>query len=209
LIFIGIKHEKNQRLKANRYYAKASSEKKDFARKLRRAQSPPETILWEHLRARKLGYKFNRQSILFGYIADFWCPEKMIVIEVDGKYHDDRQEKDKERDERLANCGIKTIRFSASRVFGDIEGVVEDIKKELSTREVIEYKRTNQSNRDKSFAKIRQKHPNAYKSWSNSDEAELIQKFEEGYSIEELSDNLKRQKGAIKKRLVKLGCMNE
>jgi len=148
-------------------YSKASFEKKEFAKKLRMDQSPPEKILWEYLRARKLGYKFKRQSILLGYIADFWCPEKQIVIEVDGKHHQYRQEEDRKRDEILNNYDIKTIRFSAIRVFDDIERVIEDIKKELMMREV---KSSSVPKREKSFAKVKEKYPNAYNNWSESEE---------------------------------------
>jgi len=95
---------------------------------------PSEEKLWGYLRARKLGYKFNRQAIIFGYIADFWCPEKQIVVEVDGKSHENRREYDAERDTRLANVGIKTVRFSASDIFEKIDLVVANIQSELENR---------------------------------------------------------------------------
>jgi len=113
---------------------KAAKGKKEFARKLRSNPTPSEEKLWGYLRARKLGYKFNRQAIIFGYIADFWCPEKQIVVEVDGKSHENRREYDAERDTRLANVGIKTVRFSASDIFEKIDLVVAHIQSELENR---------------------------------------------------------------------------
>jgi very-short-patch-repair endonuclease len=113
---------------------KAAKGKKEFARKLRSNPMPSEEKLWGYLRARKLGYKFNRQAIIFGYIADFWCPEKQIVVEVDGKSHENRREYDAERDTRLANVGIKTVRFSASDIFEKIDLVVANIQSELENR---------------------------------------------------------------------------
>jgi very-short-patch-repair endonuclease len=113
---------------------KAAKGKKEFARKLRSNPTPSEEKLWGYLRARKLGYKFNRQAIIFGYIADFWCPEKQIVVEVDGKSHESRREYDAERDTRLANVGIKTVRFSASDIFEKIDLVVANIQSELEKR---------------------------------------------------------------------------
>jgi very-short-patch-repair endonuclease len=113
---------------------KASQEKKEFAQKLRSNPTPSEEILWEYLRAKKLGYKFNRQAIIFGYIADFWCSEKNLVVEVDGKSHEKRQEYDLTRDIHLANVGIKTIRFSASDIFQKIDTVITKIQNELSNR---------------------------------------------------------------------------
>jgi len=113
---------------------KAAKGKKEFARKLRGNPTPSEEKLWGYLRARKLGYKFNRQAIIFGYIPDFWCPEKQIVVEVDGKSHENRREYDAERDTRLANVGIKTVRFSASDIFEKIDLVVANIQSELENR---------------------------------------------------------------------------
>ena len=113
---------------------KAAKGKKEFARKLRNNPTPSEEKLWGYLRAIKLGYKFNRQAIIFGYIADFWCPEKQIVVEVDGKSHENRGEYDAERDTRLANVGIKTVRFSASDIFDKIDLVVAKIQSELENR---------------------------------------------------------------------------
>ena len=113
---------------------KASKEKKEFTQKLRSNPTPSEEKLWEYLRAKKLGYKFNRQAIIFGYIADFWCLEKNLVVEVDGKSHENRQEYDFKRDANLANVGIKTIRFSASDIFQKIDTVITKIQNELSNR---------------------------------------------------------------------------
>jgi very-short-patch-repair endonuclease len=110
---------------------KAAKGKKEFARKLRSNPTPSEERLWSYLRATKLGYKFNRQAIIFGYIADFWCPEKQLVVEVDGKSHENRGEYDVERDTRLANVGIKTVRFSAADVFKKIDIVIAKIQSEL------------------------------------------------------------------------------
>jgi very-short-patch-repair endonuclease len=112
---------------------KAAKGKKEFARKLRNNPTPSEEKLWAYLRARKLGYKFNRQAIIFGYIADFWCPEKNLVVEVDGKSHENRGEYDSERDTRLANVGIKTVRFSASDIFNKVDLVVANIQSELES----------------------------------------------------------------------------
>jgi very-short-patch-repair endonuclease len=113
---------------------RAAKGKTEFARQLRNNPTPSEEKLWDYLRARKLGYKFSRQAIIFGYIADFWCPEKRLVIEVDGKSHENRREYDAERDTRLASTGIKTVRFSVSDIYENIDLVVAKIQSELNNR---------------------------------------------------------------------------
>jgi very-short-patch-repair endonuclease len=91
-------------------------------RGLRRNQTDPEKQLWQFLRNRRLsGYKFTRQHPLFTvyseskhrlyYIADFYCAEANLVVELDGGIHNERQEYDQIRDSRLAERGIRTIRF--------------------------------------------------------------------------------------------------
>jgi len=101
----------------------------DRAREMRSSPTPPEGILWSRLRRRALGFKFRRQAVIFGWIADFWCPAKRLIIEVDGKMHD--AEKDAKRDAAIAEHGIETIRFAAKDVMWDTDGVVEEIERIL------------------------------------------------------------------------------
>jgi very-short-patch-repair endonuclease len=67
----------------------------------------------------------------FGYIAGFWCLKKQLAVEVDGKSHENRGEYNLERDTRLANVGIKTVRFSAADVFEKIDIVIAKIQSEF------------------------------------------------------------------------------
>ena len=94
----------------------ANPETKALAREMRRNPSPPEEKLWRHLRFNRTGYKFRRQSVLRGWIADFWCPSLRLVIEVDGLQHQKRLEQDRLRDRVLLGLGIMTFRVSASEV---------------------------------------------------------------------------------------------
>ena len=66
-------------------------------------QTDAERLLWEHIRAKQLSVKFNRQHIIGDFIVDFVCIEKGLVIEVDGGYHSEygQIEKDELRTERL------------------------------------------------------------------------------------------------------------
>ena len=66
------------------------------ARDLRRDSSVPERILWKHLRARRLaGHKFKRQVPLGPFVADFLCADAKLVIEIDGRDHDQRGARDR------------------------------------------------------------------------------------------------------------------
>ncbi len=100
------------------------------ARHLRRKQTPAEARLWSLLRGRRLaGVKFRRQVPVERYIADFVCVEARLIIEIDGRIHDDEeaQLKDIERTAILESCGYFLIRFSNDLVFNDPGRVCEAI----------------------------------------------------------------------------------
>lgn len=59
------------------------------------------------------------------------------------------------------------------------------------------------------FDKLREKNPNAYRRWSDEDDACLKLRFEEGATIKALMKEFGRQKGGITARLVKLGLIEE
>lgn len=89
------------------------------ARELRRRMTPCEARLWHLLRNRALhGLKFRRQHPIGGYVADFCCPEKRLIVELDGSIHSksDQQEYDRERDSYLRSAGFKILRFSNGEV---------------------------------------------------------------------------------------------
>jgi very-short-patch-repair endonuclease len=59
-----------------------------IARKLRHDATDVERRLWRALRENELPWKFRRQRPIGRRIADFACPERMLVIELDGGQHD-------------------------------------------------------------------------------------------------------------------------
>ena len=106
-----------------------------FARKMRKDQTPAEKVLWERLRKRQVeGCKFLRQHIIGYFIADFFCAEKNLVIEVDGLYHQAPEVKlsDAERTAQLEANGYRVLRFSNEEVLNDIETVISMITTQLS-----------------------------------------------------------------------------
>jgi very-short-patch-repair endonuclease len=113
---------------------KCSAAKREFAAKLRRNLSFPERILWKRLCRKKLGVWFYSQSVLYGFIVDFWCPKCNLAIEVDGKHHSKQKRYDANRDKALAGKGIVTIRFTASDVNRDVDVVVGKILAKVKNR---------------------------------------------------------------------------
>lgn len=76
------------------------------------------------------GRKFRRQHSIENYIADFYCPEERLVIELDGQGHfnETAHEYDRIRTQVLNNLRIKVIRFENKMVFENLNSVLEEIK---------------------------------------------------------------------------------
>jgi very-short-patch-repair endonuclease len=93
-----------------------------------------ENILWQQLRSNNLGYHFRRQHIIDEYIVDFVCLQKMLTIEVDGGYHNSKEqiENDKSRTTFLNNLGYTEIRFTNDEIRNDLEKVIVTIKSKLA-----------------------------------------------------------------------------
>ena len=98
----------------------------------RKHPTPSERILWEALRARRLGgVKFRRQVILANTIVDFFAPELRLAVEVDGAAHHGREAHDRGRDAYLAAHGVRTLRVKAWHVERELESVLEAVKAAL------------------------------------------------------------------------------
>ena len=83
--------------------------------------------MWKYvLRAFSLkGYGFRRQRPVLKYIADFMSKDLMLIIEIDGGYHDtpEQQKRDRIREKALENVGFQIIRFKNEEVLSDISSV--------------------------------------------------------------------------------------
>ena len=100
---------------------------------LRNKQTPQEVLLWSRLRREQLGLKFRRQHSIGGYIADFYCPKKKLIIEIDGSQHfkKDTEEYDKVRSDYFKGINIKVFRFTNAEINTNMNGVLLKIQSNL------------------------------------------------------------------------------
>lgn len=100
------------------------------AQSLRNNETQAEKILWERLRNNKLkGYKFRRQHPINLFIADFYCHQLKLIIEVDGEYHNSPEQiqKDEERTLILQDNDLKIIRITNHKIETNIDEVITEI----------------------------------------------------------------------------------
>ena len=105
-----------------------------LARKLRRDLTPAEAKLWYLLRARNVaGIKFRRQHRVGPYILDFFCPERRLAVEVDGDWHAESSQvqRDSDRTRYLVRLGIRLVRYANGDVLGDPDRGGLDILKRM------------------------------------------------------------------------------
>ena len=103
---------------------------KKLAQRLRRNMTYGEIRLWKYLRSKQMvRYRFIRQKPINEYIVDFFCPELLLAIEIDGSSHDEKRfEKDTNRQEALESLGVTVIRFNEKEVLMNIEDVLFSIE---------------------------------------------------------------------------------
>ena len=94
------------------------------ARHLRKEGTHFEAALWRRISRSQLGgHKFRRQHVIGNCIVDFFCPQKALIVEIDGDTHDPRA--DAVRDEINRMRGYETLRFTNAEVGKNIDGVIE------------------------------------------------------------------------------------
>jgi very-short-patch-repair endonuclease len=113
--------------------ANAIAELHRRAAEMRRNPTEPEKRLWRRLSNGQLGgHKFRRQQVIGWFIADFVCPQKGLIVEVDGDTHDEM--KDRLRDDILATRGYRVLRFTNEDVMGNSDGVLLALQHALAER---------------------------------------------------------------------------
>ncbi len=113
---------------------------KQVCRELRKRSTSSEQLFWEEVRDRRfLDLKFYRQHPLFVdvngretfFIADFYCHERKLVIELDGKIHDYNKLHDKARTEVMNSLGVIVVRFKNQEIEHDMKKVLQELRRML------------------------------------------------------------------------------
>ena len=99
-----------------------------LARTKRKNMTPWERKLWYKF-LRRYKVKFRRQEVIGNYIADFYCPEARLIVELDGSghYSEEQKEKDKIRTENLEKMGYKVIRICNLDIDKNFQGACQFI----------------------------------------------------------------------------------
>ena len=90
-----------------------------------------EQLLWSELRGSQLGVPFRRQVVIGRFIADFVCPCRRLVIEVDGGVHLDRARLDVLRDAHLRRAGYRVVHIPAALVTTHLPAAVALVRAAL------------------------------------------------------------------------------
>ena len=102
--------------------------------------TPAEKLLWKLLRNRRLrGWKFRRQTAISTYIADFYCHELRLIVELDGDVHltPDQSAHDENRDFYLNYLGIEVLRIPNRQLFDSPEAALDHIVEVATTRSAL------------------------------------------------------------------------
>lgn len=109
-------------------------QKREFARNMRRNPTGAEALLWMNLQRQRLGFRFEHQVVIAGFIFDFWCPTARVIVEVDGGVHRERAANDTEKERAADERGIQLVRFGNDEVFRRIDLVLAVISRICNER---------------------------------------------------------------------------
>lgn len=104
-------------------------------RKLRRNSTQAELKFWQNVRNKQiLNLRFRKQHSIGNYIVDFYCPNKKLIIEIDGDTHSGElsERYDNRRTAYLVALGYNVIRYNNRDVLTNIEGVFADLITKLN-----------------------------------------------------------------------------
>lgn len=107
------------------YNPKLTDRAKDFRKNMTLAEEK----LWTQF-LKNYKYRFRAQKQIDNYIADFYCAKLKLIIEIDGKIHNeiDKVEYDLERTKVFESYGLKVIRFKNDDIINNFTNVCRIIK---------------------------------------------------------------------------------
>ena len=117
------------------YRSLVSAVHRERSKALRSAMTPPEAKFWSAVRAHRFhGLAFRRQVPMAGFIVDFVCHERRLIVEIDGATHagDVDIVRDASRTRLLEQDGFRVIRFWNNDVMMNLDGVLSRLEDELS-----------------------------------------------------------------------------
>jgi very-short-patch-repair endonuclease len=105
-----------------------------YAESLRKNMTMAEKIIWERLCKNQHGVRIRRQHPVWKYIADYYCHNLKLIIEIDGGIHLSKENKEYDigREITLNQFGIEIIRFTNDQVINEIEHVIEVIDEKIT-----------------------------------------------------------------------------
>ncbi len=111
----------------------------ELAKEMRKGHTEAEGLLWKVLRDSKLGIKFRRQHPVDKYIADFICLQEGLIVEVDGGYHIDEEQKqyDEKRTRVLNTIGFEVMRFTNEEVIANPFKIKDEQRRRMLTNDFI------------------------------------------------------------------------
>ena len=109
--------------------------KKRFARQLRKNQTSAEEKVWGYLRDRRLfGLKFRRQHVIEGFVVYFYCLERKLAIEIDGKIHLKQRDYDEARQREIEAKGVTFVRVKNEEIKNNLVVLIKRLKEVLEPR---------------------------------------------------------------------------
>ena len=116
------------------YYG-ADSKLFEYAKMMRKASTKEEAAMWQILTSGDFAvHKFRRQHPIARFIADFYCHDLRLVIEIDGAYHlrPEQMEYDDFRDEDMRQMGITVLRFTNEEIIHHTPITLNKLKQQIA-----------------------------------------------------------------------------